>query len=134
FVDTAGGGEVPPSWRECDPHADYTNRGEKRYSARLNERRPASVSYQRRTRGASGIAGGLRRLAQPAEEEDAAGPVVADEEQEGVVGHEVLRLGSRPLFLDHRGRRGGLGAFLVHLHERLMQDVLDPDAASGDRT
>src|SRR5262245_39445537 len=61
-----------------------------------------------------------RRIDDAAQEQDAAGPVVADQEQKRVVRSEgdgvVPRAGFVLELDDDGGDGGGLGPFLIHLH------------------
>ena len=69
------------------------------------------------------------RFKHPAQEEDAPGRVVADEEEEGVVGTE----GNRhrfPLYMLSRGG-GSLGTFLVDVDKRLVQNRAPGDLELG---
>lgn len=60
--------------------------------------------------------------------------VVPDEEDEGAVAVELDRLGPRaagPGGEDEGRGGGGFGAFLVHLHESLVDDLVQGDIPQG---
>src|SRR5579862_6473197 len=63
----------------------------------------------------------LSRIDDTTSEEDRAGRVVADEEQEGTVDDEPERTGAE-VMQDDRGRGCGSGSLLVDLDSGLMED------------
>ena len=77
------------------------------------------------SRGAARMEPLGRRVQDPAHEEDGTSGAVADHVDERSVHRELVGLAAT-LHYDC-GRRGGLGAVLVHHHARLVDHVLDEE-------